>query len=85
MTFVEIMLLLIFVALPWILGVAFIVAANRFRRKPQVDSTAGWLWFLVIVWNLASQTAAFAKKFPWISKDLTEAFGNEEEDDGVVT
>lgn len=68
-----------------VLGIAFVIAAYRFVRKPQVDSTAGWLWFIVIVWNFASQTKAFVKKFPWISKDLTEAFGNEEEDDGVIS
>jgi hypothetical protein len=68
-----------------VIGIAFTIAAWRFVRKPQVDSTAGWLWFIVIVWNLASQTEAFVKKFPWISKDLTEAFGNEEADDNEVT
>lgn len=67
-----------------VLGIGFIIAANRFRRKPQVDSSAGWLWFVVIVWNFASQTDAFVKKFPWLSKDLTEAFGHEEGDDGVT-
>ncbi len=68
-----------------VLGIAFIIAANRFRRKPEVDSTAGWLWFIVIVWNFASQTKAFVRKFPWLSQDLTEAFGNTEDDDGIVT
>lgn len=68
-----------------VIGVAFIVAANRFRRKPQIDSTAGWLWFIVIVWNLASQTKAFVKKFPWLSQDLTEAFGNPEDADEEIT
>lgn len=78
--------LLIVVLAPFaVLGVGFVIAANRFRRKPEVDSTAGWLWFIVIVWNLASQTKAFVEKFPWISQDLSEAFGNPEDDDGVIT
>lgn len=80
-----ILAVLFFGAVPWVFGVAFIVAANRFVRKPEVDSTAGWLWFIVIVWNFASQTKAFVKKWPFISKDLTEAFGNEEADDGEIS
>lgn len=78
-------LLLVILSPLAVLGAGFIVAANRFRRKKEVDSTAGWLWFIVIVWNFASQTEAFVKKFPWLSKDLTEAFGNEEADDGEIT
>lgn len=78
--------ILILVLTPFaLLGIGFIIAANRFRRKPEVDSTAGWLWFIIIVWNFASQTKAFVKKFPWLSKDLTEAFGYPEGDDGEVS
>lgn len=79
-------LLLVILAPFAVLGVGFIVAANRFRRKPEVDGTAGWLWFIFIVWNFASQTRLFVQTFPWLSQDLTEAFGVKEgKDDGVIT
>jgi len=82
----KLLLILIVVAIPWLIGILDLYKTYRFVRKPQVDSTAGFLWYHVITWNLASQTERFVKIFPWISKDLTEAFGvKENADDGRIT
>ena len=57
--------------------------AYRFIRRPQVDSTAGFLWWLLLKHHAALHTHKLVRALPWISKDLTEAFGGP--DDGRVT
>lgn len=65
-------------------GLADIYVCWRFVRKPEVDSTAGLTWYWAAKWAFASQTRFVVEKFPWISKDLTEALGIRP-DDGKVT
>jgi hypothetical protein len=78
--------ILLIILMPFALwGLLDMYKCYRFIRKPEIDWTAGVLWWHVFTWNFASQTKAFVKKFPWLNKDLTEAFGNEEADDGIVT
>jgi hypothetical protein len=57
--------------------------AYRFARKPEVDDTAGTLWYFATCWALATQPQSLAGVLPYIGKELTEALGIRK-DDGVV-
>lgn len=78
------MCIILVMVVPFLWGCLDMYKCYRFIRKPEVDWSAGVLWWHTTTWNFASQTKAFVNKFPWVGKDLTEAFGNEEEDDGVT-
>lgn len=56
----------------------------RFIRKPEVDWSAGVLWWHTSKWSFASQMKHFVKAFPYVSQDLTEAL-NIRPDDGETT
>jgi len=75
---------IILLGIPYLFGLGFIYTAYRFVRKPEVDKTAGFLWFIATVWSLATQTDSLAKALPFIAQDLTEAL-NIRPDDGRTT
>lgn len=56
----------------------------RFVRKDEVDTTAGFLIWVMLKWSFASQTKLMAEKLPFISQDLTEMLGIRP-DDGEIT
>ena len=65
-------------------GIADMYVCYRMIRKPEVDWTAGTLWYWVVKWGFGSQTKTMAKLLPFLSKDLTEALGITSED-GEIT
>jgi len=65
-------------------GLADLYMAYRLVRKPEIDSTAGWLWWVALKWSFASQTKVMVEKLPWLSQDLTEALKSRK-DDGKIT
>lgn len=76
---------MIYLLLPFVLwALADIYICYRFVRKPEVDTTAGVTWYWACKWSFASQTKLVVEKFPWLSKDLTEALGIRP-DDGETT
>ena len=65
-------------------GVFFLYCMYRFVRRPEVDKTAGPLWFLCTVWAITTQTKSLEPFLKYIGQDLTEAL-NIRPDDGKTT
>lgn len=61
-----------------------IYTCYRMIRKPEIDWTAGVMWYWALKWSFASQTKLMVEKLPWLSQDLTEAL-NIRDDDGEIT
>lgn len=66
-----------------LLGLLDMYIFYRFARRPETDSTAAFLNWWKFKWLAAVQTAQFVEKLPFLSKDLSEQLGFE--DDGEIT
>lgn len=71
----EMFILLLSIALsPFLLlGFGMAYAGYRFARRPQVDTSAGFAWYLAMCWSLATQTEEIAEHLPFVKKELTQA------------
>ncbi len=65
------------------LGLADAYILYRFARRPETDTTAAFLNWWQFKWLAAVQTAQFVKRFPWLSQDLSEQKGFDQ--DGEIT
>ena len=79
------MIFILVLMVPFVLyAVADMYVCYRMIRKPEIDRTAGVLWFWCLKWAFGSQTRRMAEILPWLSQDLTEALGIRP-DDGEIS
>lgn len=67
-----------------VLGLYAAYCIHRYSRSGYVDSSAAAWSYVNVMWLVASQPAALAKKLGFPGQDLSEAL-NVREDDGEIT
>lgn len=75
---------MIWVLLPFaVIGLADCYILYRWIRKPEVDYTAGALWYWCNKWMMVTQSKLMAEKLGYPGKDLSEVLLGRE--DGKTT
>jgi len=84
MLWIGLILFTLIVAVPWVWGVADMLACKRFAARPEIDYTASVLHWWEVKALFTTQSKSMVKLFPWLSMDLSEDRKVTDEDEEIT-